>query len=308
MKTNLFTKLSGVTRKALFVLKKHSPEILAVSGVIGTVTAAVLACRATTKLGGILEETKENIGKVNQYDADSDFTEDYTHEDAEKDKIIIYVQTGIKIAHLYAPAVMLGAASLTGLLASNNILRHRNAALASAYAVIDGSYKAYRQRVREYCGDETEKEIRYGVKKVDIFETIADEKGKEETVTKCASVVNVNKYSDYARFFDEGSPYWEKDSEYNLMFLRQQQAYANDLLRANGRLFLNEVYDMLGIPRTKAGQVVGWVYDEKNPVGDNYVDFNIYNAYREANRDFVNGYERCILLDFNVDGNVWETM
>ena len=120
--------------------------------------------------------------------------------------------------------------------------------------------------------------------------------------------MNPYDYSDYARFFDVGNPNWEKDSEYNLMFLKRQQAYANDKLKANGYLFLNEVYDMLGIPKSKAGQVVGWIYDPENGSGDNYVDFGIYNVNREAARDFVNGYERTILLDFNVDGNIWEKM
>ena len=88
------------------------------------------------------------------------------------------------------------------------------------------------------------------------------------------------------------------------MFLKDQQRYANDILKSKGHLFLNEVYDMLSIPRTKAGQVVGWIYDEKHPVGDNFVDFGIYDIYNERARDFVNGYERTILLDFNVDGNI----
>lgn len=107
--------------------------------------------------------------------------------------------------------------------------------------------------------------------------------------------------SYYARFFDEGCTGWTKDSEFNLIFLKQQQNYANELLRKKGHLFLNEVYDMLGIPRTKAGQMVGWIYNEKNPIGDNFVDFGINNA---RNKDFVNGYERIILLDFNVDGEI----
>lgn len=109
--------------------------------------------------------------------------------------------------------------------------------------------------------------------------------------------------SQYARFFDEGSPAWSKDSEYNLMFLKQQQQYANDLLKKRGHIFLNEIYDMLGIPRTKAGAVVGWVYDENNPIGDNYVSFGITD---ERNANFVNGYEKSVLLDFNVDGNIWD--
>ena len=81
------------------------------------------------------------------------------------------------------------------------------------------------------------------------------------------------------------------------MYLRQQETYANDLLKSRGFIFLNDVYDMLGIPRTRAGQVVGWTYDKENPRGDNYIDFGIFKR-----KEFVNGYERSVLLDFNVDG------
>ena len=117
-------------------------------------------------------------------------------------------------------------------------------------------------------------------------------------------------YSQYARFFDETSPYWYKNSgnrsndgpEMNLFFLRAQQNYANELLKHRGYLFLNEVYDMLGMPRTKAGQIVGWIYKENNTDGDNYVDFGIYKT--EKNAKFVNGFENSILLDFNVDGAI----
>lgn len=107
--------------------------------------------------------------------------------------------------------------------------------------------------------------------------------------------------SCYAKFFDETCAAWCNDSEYNLMFLKMQQQYATEKLRARGYLFLNEVYEMLGMPRTKAGQVIGWIYDENNPTGDNYVDFDIY---ADHNANFVNGYERKVLLDFNVDGNI----
>ena len=111
--------------------------------------------------------------------------------------------------------------------------------------------------------------------------------------------------SQYARYFNSGCAAWTKDPECNLVYLRHQQNYATELLRHRGYLFLNEVYDMLGLPRTKAGQVIGWVYDEANPVGDNYVDFGIYN---ERNEDFVNGYAESLLLDFNVDGNVLDKL
>ena len=91
------------------------------------------------------------------------------------------------------------------------------------------------------------------------------------------------------------------------MFIKAQEHYANDLLRAKKRLFLNEVYEMLGLPRTKAGQIVGWVYDLDNPKCDNYVDFGLFSDNLGYSDD-ADGFNPAILLDFNVDGNVWDSM
>jgi len=308
-KAELMTTLSSSFNKMGFKLKKHSPEILVVAGVVGTVVSAVMACKATTKVSDILEKTKEDINSIHNCAANESLAEEYTPEDVKKDLAIVYVQTGVKLAKLYAPAVALGALSLGSILASNNILRQRNVALAAAYATVDKGFKEYRNRVVERFGEEVDRELRHNIKAKKIEKIVIGEDGKEKKVKETIQVAeNPNTYSDYARFFDDGCTGWEKDSEYNLMFLRAQQQYANDKLRANGHLFLNEVYDMLGIPRTKAGQVVGWVYDAENPIGDNYVDFGIYDIHRETVRNFVNGYERTILLDFNVDGNIWDLM
>lgn len=308
-KTELMTTVSSSFNKMGFKLKKHSPEILVVAGVIGTVASAVMACKATTKVSGILEKTKEDIDSIHDCVANESLAEEYTSEDAKKDLAIVYIQTGVKLTKLYAPAIGLGVLSLGSILASNNILRQRNVALAAAYATVDKGFKEYRNRVVERFGEEVERELRHNIKAKKIEKIVIDENGKEKKVKETVQVASdPNNYSDYARFFDDGCTGWEKDSEYNLMFLRAQQQYANDKLMANGRLFLNEVYDMLGIPRTKAGQVVGWVYNTENPVGDNYVDFGMYDVHREKVRNFVNGYERTILLDFNVDGNIWDLM
>lgn len=307
-KTKFMNTLTRSFHKANFKLKKHSPEILIVSGVIGAVASAVMACKATTKLSSVLNESKHEINVVHDYVENEGYSEDYTEEDSKKDLAILYVQAGLKVAKLYAPSVILGALSITSILASNNILRKRNVALAAAYATIDKGFKEYRGRVVERFGEELDKELKYNIKAKKVEETVVDKNGKEKTVEKTVNVADPNLYSEYARFFDDGCNGWTKDPEYNLFFLKQQQAWANDILKERGHLFLNEVYDMLGIPRTKAGQVVGWIYDEKNPIGDNFVDFGIYDYNRPKCRDFVNGYERTILLDFNVDGNIWDLM
>ena len=289
-------------------VQKHSPEILAGVGVVGVVASTVMACKATMKLNDILEESKETRDKIREVESNPRYEEQYSHEDAKKDLTINYTQTGLKIAKLYAPAVILGSASLGCLLASNDILRKRNAALSAAYMTVDKSFKEYRQRVVDRFGEEVEKEIRYNIKAEEITSTVVAEDGSETTITETVKTMDPNLYSDYAKFFDEASPYWQKDPEYNFMFLKSQQQYANDLLKARGRLFLNEVYEMLGIDKTKAGQIVGWVYNPDNPIGDNFVDFGIFDMSKERVRAFVNGYEPNILLDFNVDGNIWDLM
>lgn len=301
MKEKLMKTYKKVELKAI----KHSPEILAGVGVVGVVGSLVMACKATTKLSDILEDSKEQLDKIKEVAADPAYEEKYSQDDAKKDTTITYVQTAMKVTKLYAPSVILCASSLGCLLASNNILKKRNAALSAAYMTVDKSFKEYRKRVADRFGEEVEKEIRYNIKAEEI--TKVDEDGNEvtETVKVMDGTDDPNSYSDYARFFDESCAAWQNDAEYNLTFLKAQQQYANDLLKARGRLFLNEVYRMLGIDETKAGQVVGWVYNPDNPTGDNFVDFGIYNMQRERVRAFVNGYEPNILLDFNVDGVIW---
>ena len=304
-KTELLNSVSRTFHRAAFKLKKHSPEILVVSGVIGVVGSAVMACKATTKLDGILENAKENIDKIHECAEHPEvLPEPYTEEDSKKDLAIVYTRTALDVAKLYAPAVIVGGLSIGAILTGHNITRKRNIALAAAYTAVDKSFKEYRGRVVERFGEALDKELRYNVKAKEVEEVTVNEDGSESVVKKTIDAVDPSEISEYARFFDDGCAGWTKDPEFNLMCLRDQEKYANMILKKKGHLFLNEVYDLLGIPRTKAGQIVGWIYDEKCPNGDNYVSFGIYDTNRPANRDFVNGYERTILLDFNVDGPI----
>ena len=306
--TNNMTRAFG---KAKLGFKKHSPEILVVAGVTGTVVAGVIACKATTKASDILEEMHDSMDSIHKVAemAEKDETISYNESDLKKDTTMVYAQTGLKFAKLYAPAISIAVLSITSILVGHNILRKRNLALSAAYTAVSNSFKAYRGRVIERFGKETDKELRFGVKAKEVEEVIIDENGNETTVKKVVDAFDPNEVSDFARFFDDGCSGWDKDAEHNLTFLKLQQNYANDLLKRRGYVFLNEVYDMLGIPRTRAGQVVGWYYDEKNPSGDNFIDFGIYDGVNpEKARDFVNGYERTILLDFNVDGPILDKL
>ena len=308
MNTEVVNKMIRAFHKVGFKLKKHSPEILVVAGVIGTVTSAVMACKATLKVNDVIDETKETIENIHCC-ADKGLKtadgEEYTQEVANKELTIVYIQTGWKFAKLYGPAVLLGVASIGCMVGSNQILRKRTIALGAAFTAMDRSFKEYRGRVIERFGKDLDRELRFNTKAKQIEETVVDENGKETTVTKTVEIVDPNvAHSIYSVVFCEGNTGWTKNAELNKVFLLQQQNYANDKLRLNGVLTLNEVYDMIGAPRTAYGQLAGWVYTEDSSVGDNFVDFGIFDINSEKKCDFINGIERSIILDFNCIGNI----
>ena len=305
MKANeIMSKASGALNKIGFGLKKRSPEILVAVGVVGTVVSAVMACKATTKINTILDETKEQLDKIHEYAGNPDVAEKYNAEDAKKDTAIVYAQTGVKLAKLYAPAVGLGILSISSILVSNNILRKRNMAISAALAAATQDFKDYRNRVIERFGKEVDHQLRYNIKAEEIEETVTDEKGKEKKVKKSIEVADPNA-SGYVKYFTRSNPYWEEDSSYVEMFLRSQQNYANDKLKATGHLTLNDVYDMLGFHDSKAGMVVGWIYDLDHPNGDNYVEFDVKKVNLPNEQG---GYEEAYAIDFNVDGNIYNEM
>jgi hypothetical protein len=305
-KTELMNKVTRAVNKTGLKLKKHSPEILIAAGVVSGIATVVLACKATLKVNNVVDEAKDNIEKIHEAveRGYTDAGEDYTPDDSKKDLAIVYAQTGVKFAKLYGPAFAMGVLSIASVCKSHNILSTRNAALAAAYTAVDTGFKEYRGRLVERFGKDLDRELKYNIKAKEVEEVVVKEDGTQETVTKTIDVTDPNTISEFARFFDDGCLGWDKDAEYNLTTLLQVQRFANDKLKQQGFLFLNEVYEMLGIPKTRAGNEVGWVYDEKNPQGDNWVDFGIHDSHRPQNRDFVNGYERVILLDFNIDGYI----
>lgn len=300
--TVLTNNLKRTFYRAGFKIKKHSPEILMVAGVAGVVTSAVMACKATTKLSDIMDRAKADIDVIHDaMENPENLPEPYTPEDGKKDLALVYANTGVELIKLYGPSVALGGLSIASIFASNNIMRKRNVALAAAYTAVDTGFKVYRNRVVERFGDELDKELRYDIKAKEVKETVVDDEGKKKTVKKTIQVVDPHDLSMYARFFDAGNPGWDENPEFTMMYLKQQERYANHRLEKQGHLYLNEVYDMLGYPRTKYGQVVGWVYDSKH-TKDSFVDFGIYNA--KVNKAFTEGQETVAILDFNVQGNI----
>lgn len=315
MNNKIIAGIKDFGNKSIMKAQKHSPEILLITGIIGVIGSTILACRATLKAKDILVESKKNLDNIHEKAA-SKLIEDYTKKDIKKETAMVYVKTTGKLLKEYAPSIIIGGLSLTGIIASHGVLKNRNVAIAAAYATIDKSFKEYKSRVIDKVGEGVEREIRYGIKPKDS--TTEQKEGDINTPENIHKAVcnGDTTASPYARFFDKYTKNdkgeivintaWEDSPEYNLVFLKAQQSYANDLLRVKKRLFLNEVYSMLGIPETKAGQVVGWVYNKDNPKGDTFIDFGIYK-YADNFTDFINGHDP-ILLDFNPQGNIWDLM
>lgn len=293
---------NAVTSKVgrqILTTQKYSPQILFGAGVVSVVTSVVLASQATLKMSEILDESEENSTKIDKT-LDIASEEAYSEDDAKKDRALNRVQTAIKVVRLYTPAFVVGAVGIGCLTGSHVILSRRNVGLTAAYAAIDKGFKEYRGRVVNELGVDKDREFRYGVEEKEIVEET-----EEGPVTKTVKVVNpTSAHSIYSKVFDEWNNNWKPVQMYNQMFIQSIQNYANDKLRAQGHLFLNEVYDMLGFDHSTEGAVVGWVIE--NPEGgDNYVDFGVFNDRLGGNL-FVNGKENTVLLDFNVDGVIYD--
>jgi hypothetical protein len=244
--------------------------------------------------------------------ADEGTISNYSEKDFKKDMTLVYIQSGVKFVKLYGPSVTLGVLSVACILGAHGIMRKRNLALVAAYKTVEKSFADYRKRVVAELGEEKDREFKYGIEKVKhtVIDGVTGEKSEE-----VINVVDANGISQYARFFDDTNDNWNRNPEFNKTFILTQQNYANDLLRTQGHLFLNEVYDMLGLKRSTEGSVVGWVMGN----GDDIVDFGMFNTtvhgfadeyandtIAEQRRDFVNGERNSILLDFNVDGVIYD--
>lgn len=295
---------SNLLRTPIARIKSNAPEILIVTGVGCVVYGTIKACQATRKLDAILDEHKTDVREIKD---EGMFPDDERREITKR-----YAKTAWEMFRLYAPSVAIGGAGVALIFKGHGILRQRYIALAAAYRVLDKSYEMYRKRVIGELGEAMDKHFRFGMTEEEVEATETGKNGKEKTVKKKVNVVDpeFEKYSPYARCFDEFSKEWRDDPALNKAYIIQIQNYANDYLRTHGKLFLNHVYKWLGFKETKAGQVAGWIYDPNQKDGDNKVDFGLTEVYKRAAegdvcaRMWVNNIEPSIMLDFNCKGNI----
>lgn len=297
---------NGLTQKVgrqLLTMEKNSPHILFGVGIVGFVGTTVLASKAVLRVDEVLDKAEADLKNINEVVANKELAKkhDYTPDDALKDKFYVYSRTSVSLVKLYWPTFLVGSVSVFCLTRSHGILTQRNAALTVAYAGLDKAFSEYRKRVADQLDPEYERDIYYDAQRFEA--DIPDPEDPKKTHKVKFKTVGGHAYSQYARFFDELATEWQRTPEYNLIFLRAQQNYANDMLRSRGHVFLNEIYDRLGLPRSREGSVVGWVLGGD---GDNYIDFGFMDGDNPRVRDFVNGREGSILLDFNVDGLIYD--
>lgn len=305
-KTELATKASRIIMKSKMGLKKHSPEILTAAGIITGVAAAVIACKQTVKATEIVQNAQKSLSDIEEV---KNLVENgeatYTDEDEANDRKTVAIQTTVDIVKTYALPVGLGLFSITCILASNHILKKRNAALAAAFSALSTDFTNYRKRVIEKYGKETDFMLKNGLEKQLVAHQIVDpETGEVKEEQKEFLTYEGNKLSRYARIFDEvGSNQWTPSADHNRAFLLMEQNFFNERIKTRGYIFLNEVYERLGFRPTKAGSIVGWVYRPDDPDYEG-IDFGVFSANTQKAAEFLAGDEPSIILDFNVQGDV----
>jgi hypothetical protein len=285
--------ITRIASRQVLQVQRTSPTLLFGIGIVGVVGAAVMAARATLKLEGTMIDHEKNVALIK----DRILDKEYPLEEQTKDLAFIHIKTVAEVGRLYAPAIALGIVGIGSLTGSHVVLTRRNVALTAAYATIDKAFNNYRRRVIDEQGKEADVRYYHGSEDRTFVQETENEGGQPKTVKKYSVA------EGYAKLFDSRNQNWNKTPEYNLLFLRCQQNYLNDLLKSRGHVILNDAYDALGLDRTTAGAVVGWVMGN----GDNYIDFGIWDdQMMDRLHDFVTGVEGAILLDFNVDGVVYE--
>ncbi|QAY17176.1 hypothetical protein SEA_MADAMATO_58 [Streptomyces phage Madamato] len=295
-------KVAGTMARKSLAIKANSPVLLFGLGAIGFGTTVVLACRATLKLPEVLETGERALNIVEVEDRSN---ENDAEEVKKKAKLGVKLQVAIRVVKLYAPSAAVGVTTLAAITGAHVILTRRNTALTAALGVATKTFQDYRERVIADQGAEKDLEYRWGVAEREIAEEGPN--GIETTVLKGLDQEAIKEQiaagSVYARIFDEDHEDWSEFPHQNQSRIENVQRMMNTLLRVDGFVTLNQVYEALGFERTAAGQQVGWVVNPKDG-GDGVIDFGVFVDGKYEGKKWINGDKKAILLDFNVDGPI----
>lgn len=280
--------IKGQLAKIKFGCKKYSPEIL-----LGTGLVTGTACAIFTGKSSIKAAHTTTLMKLNKKDLDDSLDANEISEEEYNMAIKnVYRKYAIELAKEYAIPATLYIATIASIFGSYKIQKNRQLALSAALSSCTAAYAALVARVKNAAeNDLSAKDIVNGTV-VEVNEDGVIEKKIDKPVIDT---------SMYSFRFDKYSTVWEKDRFQNICTLKNEETWANDVLRLQGYLFLNDVLARLGLPKTKAGQIVGW---KLNSNGDGYVDFRIKDCAEYTSSLFDdNAWD----LDFNVDGDILST-
>lgn len=288
---------TGVAR-----ISKHAPTILSVTASAGVIATGYLAWKAGTRFEDV-EGRDWDRRKECLRNADTIPDEDVPKIER-KNRILFILDT----VRTVAPAAIVGAATITMIYFSNSISKKRLAAMGAAYATLQTAFDGYKRTMVEALGKESvDKILKPKLPNVgkSAEEILSSDNKSDAAYVADAVVDSLKALSPYARIIaEESSTCWDPNEDYTSQNLAAVQLWANRRLERKGHLFLNEVFDQLGLSRTREGAVVGWL---KNGEGDNYVSFGDFDAsiYRVPSDDYTR-VDSNFIVDFNVDGVIWD--
>ena len=291
MKTLVPKSVSRVSHRSVLKIRAKSPTLLVVGGVIGFGATAVMAARATRNLDKIIDSHR-----IRRYDIVGSEVE-LSPRDRKNQIVGLYAGTSIQLIKVYGPTIVVGALSAAAVLSGHNVLRKRHVATMVAYSGLAEEFSQYRGRVAKSIGAEKEKEVYDGAH----IEMVEDPDHPGEWKQKAVYDQSVDAY--LRPWFDETNFNYTKDPTMNFLFLKGVQQHMNNLLEVRGHVFLNDVFDALGMQRCAEGAVSGWIRDGD---GDNYISFGFLESRDPNSVAFCNGMETRVRLNFNIDGTVWD--
>lgn len=310
----IFTKLGTLARTAAgnsgLFLKAHTPEILVGSGVVGFVVTVVQACKATTKAHDILETKEDALADNDAALKDEIISQKVYDENAR----IINRNARWMLIKAYTPMATGMAVSVILVLGGYRMINGRLVKTAAAYKILEDGFGRYRENVRDEFGEETDWRMLNSIRPERLEAANAErEANREIEADKKRKRKNYEKRRTahqevYSKFFDQYSDRWRRSwtPEQVWEYLRQKQREANDMLNIRKHIFLNEVYDLLGLDRTEEGAVVGWILTKSNP--NSKVDFGLEDMPEEERRKFLSAERNediKIWLHFNPDGLIY---
>lgn len=287
MKTTLASKVTRGLSNISRVVGKHSPLIMTAIGVVGLGATAVTSYKAAKKVEVIVEDIEESREQEERiaYLEDGERSGIMTVEARNElmDLRVTHVpvdrfEVGKRLTGAVALPVALGVASIACIILSYKIQDNRIGALAAALTTATAENAFYKKKYAQQYGEEKAKQFYTPTEMVS--RTVVDDNGKESDILE---TIQSETSSLHGVWFHESTEYASDDHAYNQRFIQNVEDKMTNKLFATGWLRMNEVCDALGLPRTRAGELLGWGV----PSGDFRLDQEVTLVYDEVTRQNI---------------------